>query len=391
MAAINALDLCQTLLRIPSETPDDNGCQPLLNKRLEALGFEIEQWTVEGVVNSLAVLNNGEGPSLLLAGHTDVVPAGNHDNWQPGPYSGDIVNGEIVGRGAADMKGGLACMIAATEAWLTTLKSAFKGTLLFAFTSDEEGEAEFGSKEIAARMAERDLIPDFCIMGEPSSRNHIGDAIFVGRRGALSFKLAIKGKAAHVAWPQNGNNAIHNMGRIINALTQLAWDEGSTDFPGTSLQITHIDSGRFTDNIIPDSCAIHFNIRYSHNYSQQELIDKITQTVAPLDESAELTFDRPCIPYFTAAGRQSEHDLIANTEMAIHQLTGSFPLLSTAGGTSDGRFFTFEEYRPEKPTQVIELGLKNKTIHQINERVGVDDIYQLTGIYQQILRNIFGH
>lgn len=377
------------LMRRPSITPLDEGCQDWLADKLSILGFECHRFNVNGVSNLVAMLEpktcNTPQPlrTVAFAGHTDVVPPGDVNKWRVNPFSPQIQGDELIGRGAADMKTGVAAMLAATEQVLTA-NADIQCRYLWLITSDEEGEAEFGTKEIMAWLDNQNIRIDQCVVGEPTAKQSTGDAIKVGRRGAISARLHVTGKQGHVAYPQYADNAIHKMARVINALESIQWDEGSIDFPGSSLQITHIDSGAFTDNIVPANCQICFNIRYSHNYSQADLEALINQRVSAVTEQFSLEWERPCEPYFTANGASSgkAHCLITAVEQAIHKNTGSFPVLSTAGGTSDGRFIASEH------TQVVEVGVPNKTIHQIDERINISDLVTLEDIYGDLLTQL---
>lgn len=377
-SSIKSIEYSQTLIRQPSITPDDMGCQDWLSHKLTELGFRCHRFNVNGVSNLIAQIGQGE-KTLAFAGHTDVVPPGPMNKWRVNPFSASIIDGELIGRGAADMKTGLAAMLAATERHIQA-GNAINQRFVWLITSDEEGEAEDGSKLIAKWLADNNIQLDYCIVGEPTAQNHTGDVIKVGRRGAISAKLSVHGIQGHVAYPQYADNAIHKMGLIISRLNQIEWDIGSEDFPGTGLQITHINSGQFTDNIVPAHCEAHFNIRYSHNYSQQSLSKLIERTVSSVTRDFKLEWDRPCEPYFTA--NREQNCLIHAAEKAIFKNLGKFPRLSTSGGTSDGRFFSSAK------TQVVELGVPNQSIHQINERSHIADIVTLEDIYTDLLAEL---
>lgn len=395
---------CELMYR-PSVTPLDAGCQDWLAEKLQALGFVCHQFEVNGVKNLVAERlpcqpfsspsassstssfaspfssNSDFEPlkTIAFAGHTDVVPPGDLTRWNSDPFEPQVTEDKLIGRGAADMKTGVAAMLAATERALKE-NADIQCRYLWLITSDEEGEAEFGSKEIKAFLDAKGIYIDQCIVGEPSAKVHTGDTIKVGRRGAISARVNVLGKQGHVAYPQYADNAIHKMARVINALESIQWDEGSGDFPGTSLQITHIDSGEFTDNIVPAKCSICFNIRYSHHYTQAQLETLIAARISELTEDFELAWERPCEPYFTST--QQGNCLITSIEQSIHKNTGTFPVLSTAGGTSDGRFFASEN------TQVVELGVPNPTIHQVNENINLSDLVMLENIYTDLLMDV---
>ena len=366
-----------SLVSKPSITPQDCGCQDYIADVLTGLGFNCYQFTDHQVSNLVATI--GSGPTrFAFAGHTDVVPIGQLDLWQVEPFSAAIIDDCVYGRGIADMKGGIACMLAAVEQCLDKIDLS-QFTLQFLITSDEEGEAEFGTKSIVSYLAEQQQLPHLCLVGEPTAAKQTGDVIKVGRRGAISAELLITGKQGHVAYPQFAKNAAHMASDIASWLNHLSWDAGSEDFPGTSLQITSIDSGQWTDNIIPGKCKLCFNIRYSHKYTESEIKQRIALGLAQLPYGITIEWQRPCSPYFTEQPNSQAMSLITAVEQAIFQQCQLFPRLSTSGGTSDGRFIASHD------CQVVELGIPNRTIHQINEHARIDDLMMLASIYQQLL------
>ena len=378
-----AIRYAQTLIQKKSITPDDAGCQTWIANKLKQIGFEIESYQTNGVSNLIA--SRGKSNKIFAyAGHTDVVPAANIELWDVDPFAAAIQNGMLIGRGAVDMKTSLAAMLAAMEDVIAGgHKSKTQWQMLL--TSDEEGEAEFGTKTIVEKLTQEQRLPDYCLVGEPTSEAVTGDVIKVGRRGAISGKLVVQGKQGHVAYAGISRNAIHLASEIIYALEHIQWDTGSNDFPGTSLQVTYINSGDFTDNIIPGKCEICFNVRFSHRHQLPDIQQSVQQQIASLPlskdviEHLKIEWDRYCAPYFTHD--IEEYSLISTVELAINQVSGIFPRLSTSGGTSDGRFLSSEK------TQVLELGLPNKTIHQVNERTSLKEIHRLYLIYKQVLLN----
>jgi len=374
---LNIYQHIKSLVTKESITPDDHGCQQYLREKLTALGFQCHHFQAHGVSNLIATIGQG-ATRIAFAGHTDVVPPGHVALWDQPPFSAAIVDDVIYGRGIADMKGGIAAMLSATEQVISSLNLT-DYQLMFLITSDEEGEAEHGTKAIVEYLAKQGQLPQLCIVGEPTASEKTGDVIKVGRRGAISAELTVTGKQGHVAYPQFGNNAAHMAADIASWLNHLSWDEGSDDFPGTSLQITALDSGEWTDNIIPGQCQLSFNIRYSHKYSQQDIQARISNGLVQLPYDIDIDWLRPCLPYFTDHQGEQETALISATEQAIFEVCHTFPRLSTSGGTSDGRFLA------NAGCQVVELGVPNKTIHQINERVRVEDLMTLTTIYQKLL------
>lgn len=368
-----------SLIQRPSITPKDAGCIDYLAQQLSAAGFTTETFVLNGVTNLIGKIGNGK-KTLAFVGHTDVVPPGDESNWQYPPFSAHITEGLIWGRGAVDMKSGLSCMLDATQ---TLLEQGFRFDeyqFYWLITSDEEGEAEYGTRAIVHYLQQKNIRIDACIVGEPSSSRTCGDTVKVGRRGAISGTITVNGKVGHVAYPQQIVNPIHHMGDIINSLNAIPWDSGSLDFPGTSLQITHISSGDFTDNVSPAECSIHFNIRYSHHWCESSLSQLINQHLACLDLNYKMVFERPCQPYLTPM-ESPKTNLLNIIESAIIKTTGRYPLLSTSGGTSDGRFVA------QLGADVYELGIPNRTIHQVNERAEIEDIVQLRNIYLDVLKH----
>jgi len=380
IAPARSIYFAEVLMARASITPQDAGCQSYLIYKLEKLGFFCEKYTINGVSNLVA--RWGQGPNhFAFSGHTDVVPPGPLDRWKSPPFSPVISKNKLYGRGAADMKTGIAAMLAATERTIASLDKE-KVSFWWLITSDEEGEAEWGSKWIAEYLASKNVQLDMCLVGEPSASASTGDTIKIGRRGSLSGTIHIAGKQGHVAYPKTAVNAIHKASNVINALTQHPFDKGSDDFPGTSLQITHMDTGSFTDNIVPSAVRIEFNVRYSWQFNQNSLSVLLRSIINSIDTEAEVSFSRPCEAYLSKPKSNAEHCLIACVEKAIKSATGRYPVISTSGGTSDGRFFASEH------TQVVEVGVPNTTIHQINEHIHVSDLLTLEDIYTDILKYV---
>ena len=380
IAPARSIYFAEVLMARASITPQDAGCQSYLIYKLEKLGFFCEKYTINGVSNLIA--RWGQGPNhFAFSGHTDVVPPGPLDKWKSPPFSPVISKNKLYGRGAADMKTGIAAMLAATERTIASLDKE-KVSFWWLITSDEEGEAEWGSKWIAEYLASKNVQLDMCLVGEPSASASTGDTIKIGRRGSLSGTIHIAGKQGHVAYPKTAVNAIHKASNVINALTQYPFDKGSDDFPGTSLQITHMDTGSFTDNIVPSAVRIEFNVRYSWQFNQNSLSVLLRSIINSVDTEAEVSFSRLCEAYLSKPKSNAEHCLIACVEKAIKGATGRYPVISTSGGTSDGRFFASEH------TQVVEVGVPNTTIHQINEHIHVSDLLTLEDIYTDILKYV---
>ncbi|TKB02924.1 succinyl-diaminopimelate desuccinylase [Alteromonas portus] len=382
IAPARSIHFAEVLMARASITPKDAGCQSYLMYKLEKLGFSCENHTINGVSNLVA--RWGQGPNhFAFSGHTDVVPPGPLDKWKSPPFSPVISQNKLYGRGAADMKTGIAAMLAATERTIDFLDGS-KVSFWWLITSDEEGEAEWGSKWIAEYLASKNIKLDMCLVGEPSASATTGDTIKIGRRGSLSGTIHITGKQGHVAYPKTAVNAIHKASNVINALTQHPFDKGSDDFPGTTLQITHMDTGSFTDNIVPSAVRVEFNVRYSWQFDQKGLSTLLRSIINSVDPEAQVSFSRPCEAYLSKPKSNAEHCLIACVEKAIKGATGRYPVVSTSGGTSDGRFFASEH------TQVVEVGVPNTTIHQINEHIHVSDLLTLEDIYTDILKCVGG-
>ncbi|WP_448548596.1 succinyl-diaminopimelate desuccinylase [Thalassotalea fusca] len=368
------------LLAIESVTPNDNGCQDFLEKALSLLGFDCHRFTVNGVSNLIAKIGVGN-MRIAFAGHTDVVPPGDLSKWTTAPFSPEIRNGNLYARGVADMKGGIAAMLSAF-AQVKSRLNLDDYSFYFLITSDEEGEAEHGTIEIVNLLKRINELPDLCIVGEPSATQNTGDTIKIGRRGAISCEATVKGKQGHVAYPQFAMNAAHSAAELALRLSQISWDEGSADFPGSSLQITNIDTGEWTDNIIPGESQVHFNVRYSHKFSEACVKKTVLSAIDELQvdhQGIELDWQRPCHPYYTRGSEHSPIQLVTIAEQAVFDVCQTFPKLSTSGGTSDGRFIA------AAGTQVIELGVPNHSIHQVDEHVAINDLIQLEHIYKKIL------
>lgn len=376
----NPVALLQSLIRFPSVTPDDAGSFEFIASRLVMLGFEVTQLEHNGVKNLVAHYFFSEhGPKIGFCGHLDVVPASNK-GWCVPPFSGERVGDLIIGRGAADMKGAIAAMLSASAALISSNAPAI-GSFYWLITCDEEGEAEFGSQEIARYLSANRIELDACLVGEPTSENDIGDTIKNGRRGALSGRIKINGKAGHVAYPEHTINAASLAAKTITQLDAIEW---AHDLQGsyTALQVTDMTIAEPVDNIVPARAEVAFNVRYGHGYNSRLIKKLINSAIEKVTQDYAVEWQRPCEPYYTGQGK-GRFELLGLAERVIAEETGHFPKLSTAGGTSDGRFFASDS------TQVIELGLKNETIHQVNEAVSVNDVIKLTSLYTVLLKQAF--
>ncbi len=371
------IELTKDFISRKSVTPEDAGCQDLISSRLGALGFNNETMVFEDTTN-LWSRKGTQDPVFCFAGHTDVVPAGNLDLWDTPPYEPTIIDGMLYGRGAADMKGSLAAMIIATERFVADYPN-HKGSITYLITSDEEGPFINGTTRVIDTLEARDEKITYCIVGEPSSTDLVGDIIKNGRRGSISGELTIHGKQGHVAYPEHVKNPIHSAMPALAELSQCEWDNGNDFFPATSFQISNINSGTGATNVVPGHITALFNLRYSTELTDQKIVDKVHSILDKYDFEYTIDWTFNGKPFITEPGPW----LDAVTD-AIETTMGKPTELSTAGGTSDGRFIA--------PTgaKVIELGPCNATIHQVNESVSCDDLNNLVDIYYQTLVNVLG-
>ncbi len=382
LASGAVFDLTCALMARQSVTPADDGCQQLLSDRLLPLGFKIEQIDREGVANLWAVRGD-QGPHLMFAGHTDVVPSGPTEQWASPPFTPTVKDGHLYGRGAADMKSSLAAMIVAVEQALTK-GTQLPGTLSFLITSDEEGEAIHGTQYAIEVLRERGICPDYCVVGEPSSSVELGDVVRCGRRGSLNGDLIIRGVQGHVAYPQDALNPIHEAFAALSELTAIRWDEGNEYYPPTSLQISNINAGTGVTNVIPGTLHVQFNLRFSTEQTSDGLMQKIEALLRRHELDFELKWHLSGQPFLTKHGT-----LTAAVAAAIQAETGIATELSTSGGTSDGRFISPWGSPGSHQVEVVELGPNNATIHKIDERIALADLEPLARIYQRIIEHIF--
>ena len=375
MNASDTLDLSLQLLRQPSVTPVDHTCQSIMADRLANIGFNIESMRFEDVDN-LWARRGTTSPVFCFAGHTDVVPTGSLDAWNSDPFLPEIREGKLYGRGSADMKTALAAMVIASERFVAQHPN-HKGSIAFLITSDEEGPSINGTVKVVETLEARQEKITWCLVGEPSSTQRLGDIVKNGRRGSLNAHLTVKGKQGHVAYPHLALNPIHHASKAIAELCDTVWDHGNEYFPATSFQISNIQAGTGATNVVPGTMDLLFNFRYSTEVTADEL--KI-RTLEILDRHAidyDISWTLSGLPFLTPVG-----ELVTAARTAILEVTGVETELSTSGGTSDGRFIA--------PTgaQVLELGVLNATIHQINEHVNVAYLEPLAEIYEKILENL---
>ncbi|MTD11234.1 succinyl-diaminopimelate desuccinylase [Acinetobacter sp. YIM 103518] len=375
MTQSETLELSLQLLRQPSVTPVDHTCQDIMAKRLEKIGFNIENMRFDDVDN-LWARKGTEAPVFCFAGHTDVVPTGSLDAWNSDPFAPEIRDGKLYGRGSADMKTALAAMVVASERFVKK-HPTHKGSIAFLITSDEEGPSINGTVKVIKTLEARNEKMDWCLVGEPSSTNKLGDIVKNGRRGSLNANLTVKGKQGHVAYPHLAVNPIHSFSKALAELCETVWDNGNKYFPATTFQVSNINSGTGATNVIPGTLNTLFNFRYSTEVTAEELKARTLEILDRHNVEYEISWTLSGLPFLTPVG-----ELVNAAKSAILNVTGVETKLSTSGGTSDGRFIA--------PTgaQVLELGVLNATIHQINEHVNVDDLEPLAEIYEQILENL---
>lgn len=370
------LQLAFDLLSRRSVTPDDAGCQALMIERLKAIGFTVEPLRF-GHVDNFWARRGSEAPVLAFAGHTDVVPTGPEAKWKHPPFEPVIdEKGMLYARGAADMKGSLASMVVACEAFVAEHPN-HKGSIAFLITSDEEGPAVNGTVKVVEHLEARGEKMTWCIVGEPSSTHHTGDTIKNGRRGSLGAKLTVKGIQGHVAYPHLARNPIHQVAPALSELSCEHWDAGNEYFPATSFQISNINGGTGATNVIPGDVEVVFNFRFSTELTADQIKQRVEGIFAKYELEYDLDWTLNGLPFLTPEG-----DLVDACRSAILEATGITSELSTSGGTSDGRFIA------PTGTQVVELGPCNATIHKVNEHILADDLNKLTGIYQGILTNL---
>ena len=374
-AMSDTLELAKELISRQSVTPEDAGCQPIMAKRLEALGFSIEHLRF-GEVDNFWAQRGSEGPLFVFAGHTDVVPTGAESEWRHPPFAPTEENGLLYGRGACDMKGSLAAMITATERFLAQNPS-HKGSIGYLITSDEEGPAIDGTVKVVEWLQERDQAIDWCLVGEPTSTDKVGDVIKNGRRGSLGATLTIKGSQGHVAYPHLAKNPVHLFAPALAELATMQWDNGNEFFPPTTFQISNIQAGTGATNVIPGDLIVLFNFRFSTEVTDSELRKEVETILQKHQLDYHIDWQLSGQPFLTPRG-----ELVDATQAAIKSICGYESQLSTTGGTSDGRFIA--------PTgaQVLELGPLNATIHKVNEHVTINELETLSEIYQQVLENL---
>ncbi|HFF4037471.1 TPA: succinyl-diaminopimelate desuccinylase [Vibrio cholerae O1] len=371
------LALAKELISRQSVTPADAGCQDLMIERLKALGFEIESMVFEDTTNFWA-RRGTQSPLFVFAGHTDVVPAGPLSQWHTPPFEPTVIDGFLHGRGAADMKGSLACMIGAVERFIAEHPD-HQGSIGFLITSDEEGPFINGTVRVVETLMARNELIDMCIVGEPSSTLAVGDVVKNGRRGSITGDLKVKGTQGHVAYPHLANNPVH---KALPALAELAatqWDEGNAYFPPTSFQIPNLQAGTGASNVIPGEFDVQFNFRFSTELTDEEIKRRVHSVLDAHGLDYDVKWTLSGQPFLTDTG-----ELLAAVVAAVEEVNHQAPALLTTGGTSDGRFIA------QMGAQVVELGPVNATIHKVNECVRIADLEKLTDMYQKTLNHLLG-
>ena len=369
------LDLTTELIRRVSVTPDDAGCQTLIAQRLARAGFAIEHLRYGEVDNLWATHGNG-GPVLVFLGHTDVVPPGPIEAWASAPFEPAIRDGRLYGRGAADMKSGVAAMAIALDDFVRT-HPAHRGTIALLLTSDEEGAAKDGVRRVAEEFRRRGQQIDWCVVGEPSSQARLGDLIRVGRRGSLTGRMTVRGVQGHIAYPDKARNPIHTLAPALAELAATRWDEGNDAFPPTSFQVSNLNAGTGADNVIPGSLSAIFNFRYGTASTAASLRERVEAILRTHGVDFAIDWWLSGEPFLTREG-----PLRAAAVAAIEEHCGIAPEASTGGGTSDGRFIA------PLGAEVVELGPVNASIHKVDESVALDELERLPGLFLSIMERL---
>ncbi|HHE3605189.1 TPA: succinyl-diaminopimelate desuccinylase [Pasteurella multocida] len=369
------IELARELIRRPSISPDDQGCQQIIAERLERLGFQIEWLPFNDTLNLWAKHGSGS-PVIAFAGHTDVVPVGDTTQWQYPPFSAQLVDNVLYGRGAADMKGALAAMVVAAEHYVKA-NPEHSGTVALLITSDEEAAAKDGTVRVVETLMARGEPIDYCIVGEPSSTQQLGDIVKNGRRGSITANLYIQGVQGHVAYPHLAQNPVHKALGFLTELTTYQWDNGNDFFPPTSLQIANIQAGTGSNNVIPGELYVQFNLRYCTEVTDDIIKKKVAEMLAKHQLNYRIEWHLSGKPFLTAKGK-----LVDTLLDVVEKITQNRPHLDTGGGTSDARFIAL------MGAEVVEFGPLNKTIHKVDECVNVDDLAKCGEVYQHVLCNM---
>ncbi len=375
---MDALALALELIRRPSISPDDQGCQAEISSRLSASGFDVEDLPF-GDVKNLWARHGKSDPVLCFAGHTDVVPPGPEDQWLTDPFAAEIRDGQLIARGAADMKASLAAMITAAEKFIVA-NPDHAGSIAFLITSDEEGPAEDGTAKVMEALAARGETIDWCVVGEPSSAAQLGDTVRVGRRGSLSGIMSLRGIQGHVAYPTESVNPMHKIAEFISAMTSTPLDQGNEFFPPSSFQMVYIHCDANAPNVVPGELSCRFNIRYNTEWTRDTLSGHIEQKLNDLGLDFDVDWRLAGEPFLTEPGKLTDA-----VSAAVKEETGLDTELSTSGGTSDGRYIS------PYGVDVVEVGPINATIHKVNETLDIEDVPRLERIYYRIAELLLGN
>ena len=368
------LDLLKKLIKIESISPNDNGCFDVIKQQFEGLDFSFEETSYKNISNLVITNGNSKNKTFCFLGHTDVVPPGPESEWTVPPFSGEIIDNKIYGRGAADMKGGVACFISALKEFLSEYKDP-SFNIMVLLNSNEEGKLENGKVDrVINEMIDKDKFIDFCLIGEPSSSKKIGDVIRIGRRGSLSGNLKVFGVQGHVAYPKQALNPILGIGKTLEELKNMEWDRGNENFEPTSFLVSNIKSGTGAENVVPGVLEMAFNFRFSPESSPDELKEMFEALLEKSDLKYDVSWTLSALPFLT-----SKTEFIDIVKSSIKEINNIDTKIDTGGGTSDGRWVA------PMGSEIVELGPLNKTIHQIDEHVDIEDLSTLKEIYKKIL------
>ena len=371
------LDLLKKLIKIESISPNDNGCFDVIKQQFEGLDFSFEETNYKNISNLVITNGNSKNKTFCFLGHTDVVPPGPESEWTVPPFSGEIIDNKIYGRGAADMKGGVACFISALKEFLSEYKDPSFNVMVL-LNSNEEGKLENGKVDkVINEMIDKDKFIDFCLIGEPSSSKKIGDVIRIGRRGSLSGSLKVYGIQGHVAYPKQALNPILGIGKILEELKNMEWDHGNENFEPTSFQVSNIKSGTGAENVVPGVLEMTFNFRFSPESSPDRLKEMFEALLKKSDLKYDVSWTLSALPFLT-----SKTEFINIVKSSIKEINNIDTKIDNGGGTSDGRWVA------PMGSEIVELGPLNKTIHQIDEHVAIEDLNTLKEIYKKILTKV---
>ena len=371
------LDLLKKLIKIESISPNDNGCFDVIKQQFEGLDFSFEETNYKNISNLVITNGNSKNKTFCFLGHTDVVPPGPESEWTVPPFSGEIIDNKIYGRGAADMKGGVACFISALKEFLSEFKDPSFNVMVL-LNSNEEGKLENGKVDkVINEMIDKDKFIDFCLIGEPSSSKKIGDVIRIGRRGSLSGNLKVYGIQGHVAYPKQALNPILGIGKILEELKNMEWDHGNENFEPTSFQVSNIKSGTGAENVVPGVLEMTFNFRFSPESSPDRLKEMFEALLKKSDLKYDVSWTLSALPFLT-----SKTEFINIVKSSIKEINNIDTKIDNGGGTSDGRWVA------PMGSEIVELGPLNKTIHQIDEHVAIEDLNTLKEIYKKILTKV---